>query len=97
MEARKAFIEKKMLSGTLSPTTNLFKSTNIATCLLCIGNAESSVVVDCAKKKESAGKKWTYSDEQIAEIAGFINERKESEIQKVMISWTERFSQRFLI
>ena len=80
-EVRKALIEQKRLAGAMNFTTNLFESTSIGTCMLCIGEAELPLLIDCTEKKAGAGKKWTYSGEQIEEILSIFHERKAADIR----------------
>lgn len=80
-EVRKALIEQKRLAGAMNFTTNLFESTSIGTCMLCIGEADRPLLIDCTEKKAGAGKKWTYSCEQIEEILSIFHERKAGDIR----------------
>lgn len=80
-DARRALIEQKRLAGAMNFTTNLFESTSIGTCLLCIGEADRPLLVDCTEKKTGAGKKWTYSGEQIEEILSIFQEKKADNIR----------------
>lgn len=80
-DARRALIEQKRLAGAMNFTTNLFESTSIGTCLLCIGETDRPLLVDCTEKKTGAGKKWTYSGEQIEEILSIFQEKKAGNIR----------------
>ena len=80
-DVRKALIEQKRLAGAMNFTTNIFESTSIGTCLLCIGEAEQPLLIDCTEKKTGTGKKWMYSDEQIEEILSIFQERKAAGIK----------------
>lgn len=80
-EARRALIEQKRLVGAMNFTTNLFESTSIGTCLLCIGEAERPLLIDCTEKKTGAGKKWTYSKEQIEEILSIFRHREAGNVR----------------
>ena len=55
----------------------MFESVSIGTCLLCIRQAEKPVLLDCTQNKKSSGKKFFYSDEQIAEIADIVDRQAE--------------------
>lgn len=80
-DVRKALIEQKRLAGAMNFTTNIFESTSIGTCLLCIGEVEQPLLIDCTEKKTGTGKKWMYSDEQIEEILSIFQERKAAGIK----------------
>ena len=80
-DVRRALVEQKRLAGAMNFTTNLFESTSIGTCMLCIGKAEQPLLIDCTEKKTGAGKKWTYSGEQIEEILSIFHERKTGNIR----------------
>ena len=80
-DVRKALIEQKRLAGVMNFTTNLFESTSIGTCLLCIGEADLPLLIDCTEKKTGAGKKWTYSKEQIEEILSIFRQREAGNVR----------------
>lgn len=79
-DARNALIEQKRLAVAMNFTTNLFESTNIGTCMLCIGAAERPLLIDCTDKTVLV-KKWTYSEGQIKEILNIFHERKTGNIR----------------
>lgn len=80
-DVRKALIEQKRLAGVMNFTTNIFESTSIGTCLLCIGEADRPLLIDCTEKKTGAGKKWTYSKEQIEEILIIFRQREAGNVK----------------